>query len=87
MHLCLLVEDRLGKVPEGVIIVQDYGWESIVVDEKDGMVSQYHGRAMLLSANPKTFLTWLSPHGETWTSKSPMMGRWELLKVKQIEEV
>lgn len=80
MNLILLVQQHMLPVPVvGVVVVQEFGSESIL----DGEGNPHRGVSMLLQAEPEVFVEWLKPFDGFWVSNNPMLGNWHVVHVRK----
>jgi hypothetical protein len=79
MRLFMLVLDEHLPIPDGIEVVVNYGLETVRT-EHDGRV---RGNCMYLRGEPEAFVEWLQPFDGIWTTKSPMLGQWEIVHVKE----
>lgn len=81
MHLCMILEEDFGPIPEGIELIQSFGDETVVRSDGSEMAS---GKAVLLSGDPDLFISWLE--GKTiWHSANPLTGVWEKSRVKGLD--
>lgn len=81
MNQIILVTTAMQPVPEGITIVQDYGWENIKIGE--AWHDQVGGNCMMLSGEPEAFIDWLQQFDGVWATNNPMIGDWHVVHVKQ----
>lgn len=80
MQLVLLVEPRMTPIPGEITVLRDFGRESVIYG--NGPRHTAVGDSMILEGASEDFRRWLSAHSPVWTSKTPVVGMWELLHLK-----
>lgn len=79
MKIILLVQTFMTPVPDSIIVLNNWGRETVVVGDVDDYAG---GDVMMLEGDPSNFVSWLSPFAAVWTTTNPMFGKWEALHIK-----
>lgn len=93
MQLIMLVERRMLPVPEGIVVIQEFGHESIIPqtdsgNDKDETMLQciarsVQGTSMFVEGEPQAFIDWLKDYDGIWSCNNPMMGDWQVMHIKE----
>ena len=77
MQVILLVEAKFGPVPPDIRVVQKFGDECVLTDDKKVV----EGVSMFLEGDKGAFVRWLKPFDGVWLSDNPALGIWRVYHI------
>lgn len=87
MQLSLLIEDRMQPIPDGITLIDDYGYITIVAEYREGIqqvpVALVRGQHAIVEGGEDVLKTWLGPFDGVWVgSSNPILEQFEIMHIK-----
>ena len=79
MNVIMLAQEQHLPFPADIQVVDNYGPESIVVD--DNLANVVRGDVVRLRGEEQAFRNWLKKFDGVWLCSNPMLGDWDVFHV------